>query len=140
MKFYMVTFHSKRDLNTTQTSFLHHLKVSTALNSITSEVTEAEWTGKTKVWKETTTTSPSGMHLGHHKALLMDLSSVDTTSPPRKLTMDAKRKLLLQGQLALLDAIHHSFSYERWHKVATIMIQKDPQSSKIHQLRVIHLY
>jgi hypothetical protein len=27
-----------------------------------------------------------------------------------------------------------------WHRVATIMIQKDPQSSKIHRVRVIHLY
>jgi hypothetical protein len=71
----------------------------------------------------------------------MDFSSVDTTSPPGKLTVDAKRKLLLQGQLALLNyTIHHSFTYERWYKVATIMIQKDPQSSKIHRLRVIHLY
>jgi hypothetical protein len=52
----------------------------------------------------------------------------------------SKRKQLLQGQLDLLNyAIRHSYSYKRWHKVATFMIRKDPQASKIHRLRVIHM-
>jgi hypothetical protein len=43
-------------------SFAH----SSPLNAVSNEVTLAEWTGKMKSWKETTSTSPSGMHLGHH--------------------------------------------------------------------------
>ena len=37
-------------------------------------ITDKEFVGKLKVWKETTTTSPSGAHLGHHKALIALLS------------------------------------------------------------------
>jgi hypothetical protein len=64
----------KDDLDETNMLFLHQLRVSTVLNSIKSEVTEAEWLGKMKSWKETTSTSPSGMHLGHYKALLGEFS------------------------------------------------------------------
>jgi hypothetical protein len=121
--------------------FLQQFKITTALNSIPSAITLQEWTGKMNVWRETTTTSPSGMHLGHHKALLTDLSlEVDSTQPGQP-SLDDKRKSLLQGQLDLLNyAIHHNYTYKRWHQVATFMIRKDPDSSKIHRLRVIHLY
>jgi hypothetical protein len=47
-------------------SFAH----SSPLDAVPDEVTLAEWTGKMKSWKETTSTSPSGMHLGHHKTLI----------------------------------------------------------------------
>jgi hypothetical protein len=47
-------------------SFAH----SSPLNAVSEEVTLAEWTRKMKSWKETTSTSPSGMHLGHHKTLI----------------------------------------------------------------------
>jgi hypothetical protein len=58
------------NLDDASTSFLHQLKVSTALNSISSVVTAKEWLGKMIVWRESTTTSPSGMHLGHHKEII----------------------------------------------------------------------
>ena len=129
------------DLDETTTLFLHQFRLSTALNSISSAVTEREWVGKMKVWRETTTTSPSGMHLGHHKALLKDFPISDEICPPGELTLESKRQLLLQGQLDLLNyAIRHSYTYSRWQKVATFMIRKDCNSSKIHRLRVIHLY
>jgi hypothetical protein len=45
------------------------------------------------------------------------------------------------SQLDLLNyAIQHSYTYNRWRKAATFMIRKDSNSSKIHRLRVIHLY
>jgi hypothetical protein len=43
---------------------------SSLLDAVSNEVTLDEWTGKMKSWKETTSTSPSGMHLGHHKTLI----------------------------------------------------------------------
>jgi hypothetical protein len=46
-------------------SFAH----SSPLDAVSDAVTLEEWTGKMKSWKETTSTSPSGMHLGHHKTL-----------------------------------------------------------------------
>ena len=33
-------------------------------------ITEKDFTSKLKLWKESTTTSPSGLHLGHYKALV----------------------------------------------------------------------
>ena len=35
----------------------------------TPEITVAQLRGKMKVWREGTTTSPSGRHLGHYKSL-----------------------------------------------------------------------
>jgi hypothetical protein len=51
-------------------SFAH----SSPLDVVSDEVTLAEWTGKMNSWKETTSTSPSGMHLGHHKTLIKPLN------------------------------------------------------------------
>ena len=48
---------------------MKHMEKSTSLDSISAEVTETQWVGKMKSWRETTSTSPSGMHLGHHKTL-----------------------------------------------------------------------
>jgi hypothetical protein len=33
-------------------------------------ITEHEYIGKLQLWKESTLTSPSGLHLGHYKALI----------------------------------------------------------------------
>ena len=37
-------------------------------------------------------------------------------------------------------AVKHQHVYDRWTTVVTQMIEKDPGSPKVHQLRVIHLY
>jgi hypothetical protein len=111
--------------------------VTTALNSITATITEQDWVGKMKAWREATTKSPSGMHLGHHKALLQEFPIPDATG----ISTESKRQQLLKGQIDMSNyAIVHTYSYIRWRKVATFMIRKDPKSSKIHRLRVIHLY
>jgi hypothetical protein len=65
----------------------------------------------------------------------------DENSPRELQTTESMRQRLLKGQLDLLNyAIKHSYCYERWKKVATFMIRKDQNSSKIHRLRAIHLY
>ena len=38
-------------------------------NAVTDQVTDSDFVGKMKTWKESTSTSPSGYHLGHWKAL-----------------------------------------------------------------------
>jgi hypothetical protein len=75
------------DLNETSTLFLHQFRLSTALNSISSTVTDGDWAVKMKVWRETTTTSPSDMHLGHRKALLKDFPISDEICPAGDLTL-----------------------------------------------------
>jgi hypothetical protein len=98
------------NLDEASTSFLHQLKVSTALNSISSAVTAKEWLGKMTMWRESTTTSPSGMHLGHHKALRKGFPVSDENSPPELQTTESMRQHLRKGQLDLLNyAIKHSY-------------------------------
>jgi hypothetical protein len=126
------------NLDDASTAFLHQVKVSTALNSISSVVAAKEWLGKMTVWRESTTTSPSGMHLGHHKRLIKEFMVSDENSPRELQTTESMRQRLLKGQLDLLNyAIKHSYCYER---LATFMIRKDQNSSRIHRLRAIHLY
>jgi hypothetical protein len=69
------------------------------------------------------------------------LSSHGRNSPRGQPTIEFKHQLLLQGQFDLRNyAIRHSYTYNRWLKVATFIIRKDSNSSKMHRLRVIHLY
>ncbi|KAI2496067.1 hypothetical protein MHU86_18439 [Fragilaria crotonensis] len=75
-----------------------------------------------KSWKETTTTSPSGRHLGHYKALIQD-------------------PILLESFRKFLNiAISRGIAIPRWSKAVNVMIEKDSGSPKINRLRIIHLF
>jgi hypothetical protein len=37
-------------------------------------------------------------------------------------------------------SLKHGYSYQRWHNIVNVMIQKYPGNNAIHRLRVIHLY
>lgn len=73
-------------------------------------------------WRETTTTSPSGRHLGHYKALIQD------------------PVLLRCLSLFLQIALKHGIAIPRWCKATNVMIEKDPGRPKINRLRIIHLF
>ena len=51
---------------------IQHLQQSAEMAAIESytTITEQEYVDKLRVWTESTSTSPSGMHLGHYKALI----------------------------------------------------------------------
>ena len=51
---------------------LHHLNVIEELEQVQepAKITDEAFVGKLKVWKELSTTSPSGIHLCHYKALI----------------------------------------------------------------------
>ncbi len=66
-------------------------------------------------WKETTTTFPSGRHLGHYKVLVSD-----------PILLDCLSKFL---NIAISRGI-----------AVNVMIEKDPGQPKIHRLRIIHLF
>jgi hypothetical protein len=53
--------------------FLEQFPRTTELDSIPATITKEEWVGKIKVWNEATTTSPSGLHLGHCKCLIREI-------------------------------------------------------------------
>jgi hypothetical protein len=58
------------DLDTLTQYLIEYMQISHPGKPISAELMEEEFTSKLKVWKESTTTSPSGLHLGHWKALI----------------------------------------------------------------------
>ncbi|KAI2505456.1 hypothetical protein MHU86_8979 [Fragilaria crotonensis] len=75
-----------------------------------------------KKWKETTSTSPSGRHLGHYKALIRDPILLKCFTQFMHITVN--------GGLTL----------RRWCNAVNILIEKDPGQPKITRLRIIHLF
>ena len=73
-------------------------------------------------WKETTSTSPSGRHLGHYKALIQD-------------------KNLLNCFTKFLNILlEHRLTLKQWCNAVNIMIEKDIGKPKLTRLCIIHLF
>jgi hypothetical protein len=127
------------DLDDISQLLIQHMKAKTKLDCIPNLLTVKDWIGKLENWPECTTTLPSGLHLGHHKALISK-HDLDLDSDEGHL-LESKRLQVLQAQL---DLVNHSlktgYSFQRWQKVINVMILKEPGNLKIHCLRVIHLY
>ena len=70
-------------------------------------------------WKEKTTTSPSGRHLGHYKAILQE--------------PDLIQYHCIMASLPLT----YGFTPKRWTKAIQIMLEKNPGNPLIHRLRGI---
>ena len=109
---------------------------------LTPTISQSEYLGKINSWRESTSTSPSGLHLGHHKAMtarheFSDLSDKD----PRKAEFEHQRREIIKLHLQLLNyGLERGYSYVRWQQVANAMLFKEPGNFKIHRTRVIHLY
>jgi hypothetical protein len=73
-------------------------------------------------WKESTSTSPSGRHLSHYKAIIQD-------------------PVLLRCMTKFLNvAVQSGISIPRWSNAINVLIEKDPGHPRIHRLRIIHLF
>ncbi len=94
---------------------------------------------KYRSWKETTSTSPSGRHLGHKHALLKPDGLVRDSDEFRQLDA-ALNEIWGIHHMMLNYGLKHGYCFERWKKVVTTLIEKDPGDPRIHRLRVIHLY
>jgi hypothetical protein len=86
-------------------------------------------------WKERTTTSPSGRHLGHYKLLLRLPVYIDD----KKQVNISEHLLFLYYQVATL-ASKLGETLNRWTIVSTCMIEKIMGNPRIDKLRVIHLF
>jgi hypothetical protein len=121
---------------------LRACRAKTELDKISDDMTMQEFRGKVKVWRENTTTSPSGRHLGRYKALFRDVH----IKQDEDMSDDAVPFATKQEQLAALIleiinyCIRNTYVLERWKTVINVMIFKDPGNFKIHRLRVIHIY
>ena len=98
--------------------------------------------GKLKPWNESTSTSPSGLHLGHYKALIARHEySERHPDDALRIQWDQMQSDLRDVHLALLNyALQRGYSYSRWQQVSNAMLFKEENNIKIHRTRVIHIY
>jgi hypothetical protein len=127
------------DLDDVTALLLRHCERVTELNTIPHQLTIEDSVSKLKIWCESTSTSPSGRHLGHYKTLLKPLTSDDLEYNEDQLNAD--RNALLHAHLNIINyCLKHGYSMERWKDILNIMILKEPGNTKIHRLRVLHLF
>jgi hypothetical protein len=118
---------------------IKNMKKKTRLDATPYSITAKQFVDKLKKWPERTSTSPSGIDLGHYNALIRSHNVPLNTEAGQEI--EAMRKALLHAHVVIINyALKFGYSYKRWKVVVNIMIQKDPGSVKIHRLRVIHLY
>ena len=87
-------------------------------------------------WKESTTTSPSGRHLGHMKSLLHTIDNQSESWPSSCVCP----KDIFEAIYRLTNlCITHCHVLPRWETVHNLLIQKEEGNQKIHRLRTIHI-
>ena len=92
------------------------------LPPITSDITTLDVHKGFAVWKEKTSTSPSGRHLGHYKAIIQEETLLHCLTNFLQLTLK------------------HGLVLTRWCNAVNIMIEKDSGQPKLTRLRIIHLF
>ena len=109
------------------------------LEKTSPEITVQQLRGKMKVWRNLTTTSSSGRHLGHYKCLFTVINK-SLKVEERKEFKEIQEKIA-DCYVAIINyAICHNYSYKRWKQILNFMIYKEQGNMKIHQLPVIHIY
>jgi hypothetical protein len=101
---------------------INHLHDTTRANdaNIKPSIKYEDFISKLKTCRELTSTSPSGLHLGHYKALwaqheFSDLPNQD----PRCAQIEQQREEILSVHLNLMNyALERGYSYRRWQQVA----------------------
>ena len=122
-------------------ALLDTCKVVTELDMLPAYISEKEFERKIQTWRETTTTSPSGRHLGHYKALFVNPHPDTEPEIPGQPTFRDKQTFIRRSILAIINfCLRTGHSLQRWQTVVNTMIFKETGNYKIHRLRVIHIY
>jgi hypothetical protein len=112
-----------------------------ALKKVTSDDISIEFLPKELrsahiAWRESTTTSPSGLHLSHDKAVIRHVQAQATDDSTAPHIPD----LIFELKAAVLNlAISNTIILDRWKTIVNIMIEKIPQRPHISKLSIIHL-
>jgi hypothetical protein len=109
------------------------------LGTINHEVSTEDFYHGFQHWKESTSTSPSGRHLGHYKAIINDPERKKAACDENYVS---KHKLdFLEVYTKLVNIpLKYGFAPEGWCTSITVMIKKDLGSPRIEGLQVIHLF
>ena len=84
-------------------------------------ITPDQFISAIKIWKEQTSTSPSGRHLGHYKTIIKDRVIVQYYCTMCKLPLQ------------------YGFAPERWHQAVQTILSKDDEPPKLSRLRNINM-
>jgi hypothetical protein len=87
-----------------------------------------------KKWKESTSTSPSGRHLGIYHALLAPEDNDTTTNEP-----PSNQIFGVMTNLINLCS-HHGLALPRWLTIHNTMLEKMAGNDILDKLRVIHIF
>ena len=83
-------------------------------------------------WKESTSTSPSGLHLGHYKCPFKHVDEDDRSSL-------ATRLYNIKAHFVNLS-LRYGIIYKRWLQINAVMIEKIPGIYHIDKLRPLHIF
>ena len=86
-------------------------------------------------WKEKTTTSPSGRHLGHHKCLLKPDGNQYSKEEP-----DFGERMMKLHHTITTTSLFNASPLHRWLTSIVLLLPKDKGQPKIHRLRIINTY
>ena len=104
-------------------------------------VTKEDWLKKFKQWKEGTTTSPSGIHLGHYKVLNAPHHLYFEEMSPEKMELDQQQEELCDLWISFLNIVLKTGKpLDRWKTVHSICLFKDQNNRSINRIRNIHIY
>ena len=117
------------------------------LPEIDTKITATQVKAGYKKWRESTSTSPSGLHLGHAKTLVkcpkkikptVTTAEEDDKSVKEELSI-ADRLFEMEAQRANI-ALQQGFVLDRWKTIVSAMIEKIPGTPRIDKLRIIHIF
>jgi hypothetical protein len=95
-------------------------------------------------WRESTSTSPSGRHLGIYKTLVtvhINSSGEFDAAAEGELSTKYKAQRILELVHGLATTTTRlGFYLQRWTRVINVMIYKEPGNYNLDKLRVIHLF
>jgi Reverse transcriptase (RNA-dependent DNA polymerase) len=144
----MLSYQGAEDIASIDTSLLsigpeliiQHLQHMNEVQPISTFISLKEFKSILSKWDESTTTSPSGRHLGHYKVLLLPDRSFSPASSNNSHTMTSGDQILQLYCDIINISIQNGHSLQRWQKSTTTMIEKIPGCPRLDKLRVIHLF
>ena len=113
--------------------------------AININISYKEFTIGFRKWRENTSTSPSGRHLGHYKALLRaeiidDKDTGDNNNQLITIKNPIGDEILKAIYFVAMSTLKAGETLERWKNVQSSMLEKEPGNPLVHRLRVIHIY
>jgi hypothetical protein len=103
------------------------------------KITEEDFISEFKAWKESTSTSPSGRHLGHYKAIVYD-PDLKKQDPETHHLRECKTNFVEALVKVINIPLWYGFAPKRWCTSITVMIEKDPGNPQVEWLCMLYLF